>query len=280
MKLLKSIILLVLFAVTVLFSAPNFPKLNNSRVVDNAGLFNTYQRIDLEKRLAAHETNTSNQVVVVTLNSLEGYDIADYGYQLGRHWGIGQKDKNNGVLLIVAPNERKVRIEVGYGLEGALPDATANSIIQYEILPFFKTGNYYDGVNSGIKSILEAIKGEYKPVSSDNKDLPMGLLLFPILFIALMFIGAISNMQGSKERIIPAIVSGSIAGIVSWMMFFILGLSVFIAIAVFLLTLLGSNSSGNGSNYYSSSSDFGSSDFGGFSGGGGSFGGGGASGSW
>ncbi len=283
MKLLKSITLLVLFAVTVLFSAPNFPELNNSRVVDNAGLFNTYQRIDLEKRLAAHETNTSNQVVVVTLNSLEGYDIADYGYQLGRYWGIGQKDKNNGVLLIVAPNERKVRIEVGYGLEGALPDATANSIIQYEILPFFKTGNYYDGVNSGIKSIFEAIKGEYKPASSDNKDLPMGLLLFPILFIVLMFIGTISNAKNSKERIIPAIVSGGIAGIVSWMMFFILGLSVFIAIAVFLLTLFSSNSRGNGSDYYSSGSNFSGFDggsFGGFSGGGGSFGGGGASGSW
>lgn len=276
MKLLKGIALLVLFGVAVLFAAPNFPELNNSRVVDNAGLFNAYQRIDLEKKLAAHETNTSNQVVVVTVNSLEGYDIADYGYQLGRYWGIGQKDKNNGILLIVAPNERKVRIEVGYGLEGALPDATANSIIQYEILPFFKTGNYYDGVNSGIKSILEAIKGEYKPASSGNKDLPIGFLVFPILFISLMFIGVISNTQNSKNRIIPALVSGGIAGIISWMMFFILGLSVFLAILVFILTLLGSNSSRNGSNYYYSSS----SDFGGFSGGGGSFGGGGASGSW
>ena len=99
--------------------------------------------------LAAHERATGQQVVVVTLDSLQGYSIEDYGYQLGRHWGIGQKGKNNGALLIVAPKEHKVRIEVGYGLEGTLTDATSRTIIQNYILPSFKRGDYNAGVVGG-----------------------------------------------------------------------------------------------------------------------------------
>ena len=95
------------------------------------------------------------------LSSLQGHDIADYGYQLGRFWGIGQKDTNNGVLLIIAPNQRKVRIEVGYGLEGALTDVLSNDIIQYAILPHFRDGDYATGIVVGTESILDAIVGEY-----------------------------------------------------------------------------------------------------------------------
>lgn len=284
MKIFKSIILLMLLA-CLAFSAPIFPQLNNSRVIDDAGIFDANQEMALDKKLANHETNTSNQIVVVTIKSLDGYDISDYGYQLGRHWGIGQKDKNNGVLLIVAPNERKVRIEVGYGLEGALPDATSKTIIQNDILPFFKKGNYYDGVNSGIDKILSAIKGEYTPAKSTNESSSIGFILFPILFIVIVFINAMPKGEDRKKRIIPAIIVSSVAGFISWMMFFVLGVSIFIAVIVFLATMFGSNSNLSDGNYHSTGggfggSDFGSSDFGGFSSGGGSFGGGGASGDW
>jgi len=135
---------IVLAAVVVLATAAlalDFPALTG-RVVDNANLLSAQQESRLTQQLASHEEATSNQVVVVTLPSLQGTSIDDFGYQLGRHWGIGQAGRDNGVLLIVAPNERKVRIEVGYGLEGDLPDAIARAIIDQNILPAFRRNDY------------------------------------------------------------------------------------------------------------------------------------------
>ena len=114
-----------------------FPVLSG-RVVDEAGILDAPARAALTQSLADLEQKTTDQLVVVTLKSLQGTSIEDYGYQLGRRWQIGQKDKNNGVLLIVAPNERKVRIEVGYGLEGTLTDAVSKLIIENSILPRFQ----------------------------------------------------------------------------------------------------------------------------------------------
>ena len=122
-------------------AAPSFPALTG-RVVDEAGILSSDTQSRLTALLAEHEQQTGHQVVVVTLKSLQGNDIADYGYQLGRAWGIGQKGKNTGALVIVAPNERKVRIEVGYGLEGILTDAQSKLIIENTILPYFKKGDY------------------------------------------------------------------------------------------------------------------------------------------
>src|ERR1035437_693061 len=118
-----------------------FPPLTG-RVVDNAHILSSSTIQSLDQSLAAYENGTSNQVVVATIASLNGDSIGDYGYQLGRYWKIGQKGKDNGVLLIVAPNERKVRIEVGYGLEGALTDAVSKLIIENSILPRFKVADY------------------------------------------------------------------------------------------------------------------------------------------
>src|SRR3546814_11267487 len=115
--------------------------------------------------LASHEQATSNQLVVVTLPSLQGTAIDDFGYQLGRHWGIGQQGRDNGALLIVAPSERAVRIEVGYGLEGDLPDATAHAIIANEILPAFRQGDYPGGIAAGVDAIILAIAGAYQPLA-------------------------------------------------------------------------------------------------------------------
>ena len=163
---------------------PNFPKLSG-RVVDEAGILSQSERSDLTQRLASFESQSSNQLVVVTLSTLGDLSIEEYGYQLGRAWGIGTREHNNGVLLIVAPNERKVRIEVGYGLEGALPDAIAANIIQSQILPAFKRSNMAAGVSAGVFAIIQATQGEYKPkkvnASSNNE------LLF--LFFVFIFIG-------------------------------------------------------------------------------------------
>src|ERR1700722_6759182 len=129
-------------------AAPKFPTLTG-RVVDDAHVLSDQTKGDLDQKLAALEAKTSRQLVVVTIASLQGYDIADYGYQLGRAWGIGQAKLNNGILLIVAPTEHKVRVEVGYGLEPIITDALSEVIIQTQILPKFRDGDFNGGVEAG-----------------------------------------------------------------------------------------------------------------------------------
>ena len=129
----------------VAIAALHFPALTG-HVVDDAHLLSAGTAQSLESQLSDYENGTTNQVVVATLPSLQSTAIEDYGYQLGRYWGIGQKGKNNGVLLIIAPNEHKVRIEVGYGLEGTLTDAQSSQIVQSIILPAFKSGNFEGGI--------------------------------------------------------------------------------------------------------------------------------------
>ncbi len=142
-------------------ATPEFPALTG-RVVDTAGLLSASTRQQITQQLAEHEKQTTNQIVVVTLTHLQGYSIEEFGYQLGRHWGIGQKDTNNGVVLLVAKKERKIRIEVGYGLEGALTDALAANIINTVIKPQFKKGKFNQGLSKGVTAIIAAIGGEYK----------------------------------------------------------------------------------------------------------------------
>lgn len=281
MKLFKSIILGML-CVSALLGAITFPSLNHSRIVDEAGLFSQAQKATLESTLSAHESATTNQIVVVTLASLQGYDIVDFGYQLGRAWGIGTKERNNGVLLIIAPNERKVRIEVGYGLEGALPDAIAHSIIQNTILPAFKAKNYFEGASKGVNAIISAIKGEYKADKSAHKSAQQSFVVPILFFLFFIFNAFFHSRQTEQKKVVPSLFLGLVAGVLSWFIFALLSFSVFIAFVVFVLTYFGGSLGGGGttSSWGSSSGSSSSGGFGGFSGGGGSFGGGGASGSW
>ena len=136
-----------------------FPALTR-RVVDEAGLLPAADRATLAASLAGLEAKMMDQLVVVTLKSLQGTTIEDYGYQLGRRWGIGQKDKDSGVLLIVAAAERRVRIEVGYGLEGTLTDAATRLIIENLILPAFKAGDVPGGIKGGVSGIIQVLGGD------------------------------------------------------------------------------------------------------------------------
>jgi uncharacterized protein len=138
---------------------PTFPVLSG-RIVDEAHLLDAATKSAIETKLADFETKSSRQVVVVTLPSLQGYEIEDYGYRLGRFWGIGQKTTNNGALLIVAPNERRVRIEVGYGLEGTLTDAVSRLIIENGILPRFRANDFAGGIQRGVDDILQVLSGD------------------------------------------------------------------------------------------------------------------------
>src|SRR3982751_6011261 len=138
------------------WSAPKFPALTG-RVVDDAHILSDATRANLDQKLAALERTNSRQLVVVTLPSLQGYEISDYGYQLGRAWGIGQKTLNNGILLIVAPTEHKTRIEVGYGLEPIVTDAFSSVVIQTQILPKFRSGDFNGGVEAGVDALIQQL---------------------------------------------------------------------------------------------------------------------------
>ncbi len=148
----------LIIGVPAICATPKFPELTG-RVVDDANVLSPATRDELTGMLARHEQATGQQVVVVTLASLQDYPIEDFGYQLGRYWGIGQKGKNTGAILIVAPKERKVRIEVGYGLEGKLTDAQSRVIIERDILPAFRQGDYDAGVTAGTAAVLTALVG-------------------------------------------------------------------------------------------------------------------------
>ena len=184
------LLLLASLFLNVAFAAPVFPKLSG-RVVDNAHMLDRTAEQRLTALLSKHEQAAGNQVVVVTLPDLGGYDIETYGYQLGRHWGIGQKGRDNGVLLIVAKKERKVRIEVGYGLEGTLTDALSSSIIHSVILPRFRKGDFSGGIEQGTAAIIQALGGKYvakKRTSPRSGTMQFNSVLFFFVLIVIFWV--------------------------------------------------------------------------------------------
>lgn len=277
---------LLFLYIAAALAAPQFPALT-SRVVDEAGILSSQVEVELSAQLAAHEQSTSNQIVVVTLTSLQGYDIADFANQLFRHWGIGQKGRNNGVLLVVVPNERKLRIEVGYGLEGALTDAESHSIIERVIKPPFRQGNYEQGIRTGVGAVLAAIEGEYQatpPVTATGDETSIIGPLVAGLFLFQWIIGHATRRTSTGSRALIAAAAGAGSGLIVWFFIGILGLAVVIAVVVFLVMLMAGGRMGRGGSGYgnwgSGGGWSGGGGGGGFSGGGGSSGGGGASGSW
>lgn len=159
---LFALVLLAAFSLAAL-AQPKFPPLTG-RIVDEAGLLSSADRSELTAALSALEAKSTDQLVVYTTRSLQGYPIEDFGYQLGRTWQIGQRDKNNGVVLIVAPNERKVRIEVGRGLEPQLTDAMSKLIIENAILPAFRRGDFAAGIKAGVRDITDVLLGDSEAV--------------------------------------------------------------------------------------------------------------------
>ncbi|MFK8083553.1 MAG: YgcG family protein [Granulosicoccus sp.] len=278
-------------AISVLAYAQTFPDLTG-RVVDQAQLLDPTQEASISAQLEAHEAQTSNQIVVVTIADLKGYAIADYANRLGRAWQIGTAENDNGALLLVAPASRKVRIEVGYGLEGALTDSLSSIIIQREILPAFRDNDYALGINRGVSAILSAVEGEYSVTTDttgqNDNNTPGAIDQFvPLIFIAMVALTEILRRTGRRKAAngaFPAGFAGLFATLISGNVLIGIG----IAIAAFLFIYFkGSGKGGGGTSSgrrggYIGTGGFGGGGFGGggFSGGGGSFGGGGASGSW
>jgi len=185
-----------LVLLTPAWAAPTFPALTG-RVVDDAHILSDATKTDLDQKLAGLEQKTSRQLVIVTLASLQGYEISDYGYQLGRAWGIGQAKLNNGILLIVAPTEHKVRIEVGYGLEPIMTDAFSSVIIQTQILPKFRSGDFNGGVEAGTDALIQQLSldtseaekraaAAVQPHQGQDQGSPLiALIVIIFIFIAL-----------------------------------------------------------------------------------------------
>ena len=256
--------LILLFAVPALAAAPTFPALTG-RVVDNANILSPQVEAELTTKLENLEKTTGRQLVVATVPDLQGYEIEDYGYQLGRAWGIGQKGTNTGALLIVAPTERKVRLEVGYGLEPILTDALSSVIIQTAILPKFKAGDLEGGVTAGTDAVIaqlalpdeeaKAKAAQAFEVSQQAEHSAGGaspILALIILFIVIVVLSQIFGRRGRRG-------GGGLGSALPW---------------IILNGLLSGGRGGGGG--FSGGGGGG----GGFSGGGGSFGGGGSSGSW
>ncbi|HEX7820223.1 MAG TPA: TPM domain-containing protein [Sphingobium sp.] len=270
--LIRAFLLCMMALVPALASAQDFPKLTG-RVVDGANLLDPAAEQALDAKLVALEKDTGRQLAVATIPDLQGRDISDYGYRLGRAWGIGAKGKNDGALLLVAPNERRVRIEVGYGLEGVLTDATSALIIANAITPRFKAGDYPGGINAGVDEIgallkltPEEAKARAAAMAAEAARQQEGsgwmsaivVLVFVGFFVVLPLV---NRARGGGRRY------GSGAGS---------GLG---GIAPIILWGPGLGGGGRDDDHWGGGG-FGGGGGGGFSGGGGSFGGGGASGGW
>ena len=253
---MKKYFLIICFSLITFFGfAQQFPAKPITLVNDYTNTLSNDEIATIERKLVAFNDSTSIQVAVVLITSLDGYEINDYGYQLGRAWGIGGKEKNTGVLVLASIGDRKITIQTGYGMEGVLPDAITKRIIETEIKPNFKNGDYFGGLNAAADAIIGYTKGEYKNDTvkkSGKKSFPTGLII--IIVVGIIFLISRGGKGGGGRNVIG---SRGAADIVFWS----------------LLSGLG----GRGGGGFGGGSS-GGGGFGGF--GGGSFGGGGSSGSW
>lgn len=249
---MRKLLLIILFLSAGMVSAqPERPALTKF-ATDKTGTFTIDQLNRLNRALAEFEDSTSTQVVFLMISTLDDYPIEMYAYEVADKNGIGTAENNNGALFLVVKNDRKMRIEVGYGLEGALPDALASSIIRNEVAPYFRRGEYFNGSAAGVLAIMAATQGEYKRDRrmADNRENDDGSGWGSFIYIALFILIAIfSRGRGGLGSLL---LLGALGG------------------------MGGGRSRGGGFGGFSG----GGGGFGGFSGGGGGFGGGGASGSW
>ena len=244
--------------------AQDLPPKSNTLVTDFTNTLSASEKQQLEQKLVNYSDSTSTQIAIVLMKSTGDYDINDYGQRLGRAWGIGQKGKNNGVLIIAAMGDRKVAIQTGLGAEGALPDIITHQIIQNDIKPNFKQSQYYTGLDAATTDIIKYLKGEYKADKKPQQNGGGGSIAIVIIIVIVILILIFRN-RGGGGHIIDS------RGGASPFWWFLGG------------AMLGRGSGGWGG--FSGGGDGGSwgggGDSGGFGGfGGGDFGGGGSSGSW
>ncbi|MDB5154194.1 MAG: hypothetical protein JWR54_2945 [Mucilaginibacter sp.] len=258
----KKIIVFSCFLLCSVFAfSQELPPKSNTLVTDFTNTLSASEKDQLEHKLDAFNDSTSTQIAVVIMKSVGDYDINDYGQKLARAWGIGQKGKNNGILVLVAMGDRKVSIQTGYGAEGALPDVITHEIIQNDIRPNFKAGNYYAGLDAGTNDVIKYVKGEYKAEKKPQGKGGGGGSVAILIIIVIVILIVIFRNRGGGGHIIDS------RGGASPFWWFLGG------------AMLGRESGGWGG--FSGGGGDSGGDGGGFGGfGGGDFGGGGSSGSW
>ncbi len=234
---------------------PKPPKLVN----DFANILGDREELILENKLVAYHDSTSTQIAVVTINSLNGNDIANYSFLLAENWGIGQKGKDNGVLILIALEDRKMFIATGYGMEGVIPDAIAKRIVENYMKPNFRNNDYYNGIDEATSVIMGLASGEFTEDQIGRKKPDLSRLLFPLLIITFFIVMSYSRFRSVRG----SHMAGSNLNFLTFL---------------FLMSAMGGRGGRGYGNFSSGSGSFGGGSFGGF--GGGSFGGGGAGGSW
>lgn len=257
-RIAAALVLLAALLIPGLAAAQTFPQLTGP-VVDAANVLPDDVEARITQKLLAFNQQTGQQLQVATVPDLQGYEVSDYGYRLGRAWGIGNKDKNDGVILLIAPTERKVRIEVGYGLEGTLTDALSSQIIRNAILPKFKAGDMPGGIEAGTDALIAQLQlppDQARAVaakatkSTQSSGIDPGFVIWLLIFVFFFVLPMIRRMSGGRRY-----GSSGLGPIIMWN----------------VLDGMSRGGGGGGSSWGGG---------GGGGGGGGSFGGGGSSGSW
>lgn len=266
------IMMIALLAFSPQSHAQNFPQ-PTGFVVDEANILSDAEETQIAQKLEALKIQSNREFAVATIADLQGYDISEYGYQLGRAWGVGNEGADDGILLIIAPNERKIRIEVGYGLEGIITDGLSGQIIRNDITPQFKAGNMFAGINAGVDAIGSQLllppeeaaavaKNASSAARADKKSGSLWNLIFWLIIIAIVLFPMIRGLSGGRKG--RKYRKGDIA------------IVIFEALLHTAIHSRGGGGFGGGG-----SGGFGGGSSGGFGGfGGGGFGGGGASGGW
>jgi uncharacterized protein len=275
----------VFFCLAAPLAALEVPQLEG-RVNDTAQMLSSQIKAGLESLLTNFEATDSTQIVVLTIPSLEGEVLEEYSLRVAEVWKIGQKGSDNGALLLIARDERKLRIEVGYGLEGSLTDLVAGRIIRGVIVPRFKEGRFDQGISEGVAAMVDAVRGEFTPsearAGTGKSNDPAGLIF--LLIFLFSFIGRIFH----KKQKAAAIAGGVASPILGLLMFPHVGLWLLALIPLGILgglfvSSVAAAGGGGGGGFYMGGGGYGRSSGGfggGFGGGGGGFGGGGASGGW
>lgn len=276
---LRSLLIAALLLVPMLALADVAVPPLKARVTDLTGTLDAAQKSALEQKLAAFEAKKGAQVAVLMLPTTQPETIEQYAVRVEETWKLGRKGVDDGVLLVIAKEDRKLRIEVGYGLEGVLPDAVAKRIIADDIAPRFKQGDFYGGVTAGVERITRVIDGEALPPPKAAPAQQRGgdnwNNLFVIGFVVVFVVGGI--LRAIFGRFIGAGIISVVVGIIAWSIAGVVLIALIAAIIAFIFAVANG---GSGGGFSSGGGGFSSDSGGGFSGGGGSSGGGGASGSW
>lgn len=280
LKTLPHVLLWVCLTTAVTHAEVAVPPLT-ARVTDLTGTLTAEQKSNIEQTLQAFEAGKGSQIAVLIVPTTEPEAVEQYSLRVAEQWKLGRKNVDDGVLLLVAKNDRAMRIEVGYGLEGALPDAIAKRIIAETITPYFKSGDFYGGIQAGVETMIKVIEGEALPSPSPTTETTASSIeqLFPLAFLLAFFVApALRAMIG---RLPAALTAGAIAGVIVWFVIGSLMAAFLLAILMAFIALFAGLNAGRGGwgggGGLSRGGGFGG---GNFRGGGGGFGGGGASGRW